>query len=201
MKLLPYGDSGLLVDGVDDRNRLLALRAAVVAEQGVIDAVPAARTLLIEFDPLRTDVAAIRRLLDATDVPPAPALPSADVEIAVRYDGADLVDVAGAVGLSTDTVIELHSAPTYRVAFCGFSPGFGYLDGLDPRLHVPRLARPRTAVPTGAVAIAGEFTGVYPRASPGGWRLLGTTDATLWDSSRQPPALLQPGARVRFVPT
>ncbi len=92
----------------------------------------------------------------------------------------------------------MHSGAGYTVRFCGFAPGFAYLDGLDPRLHVPRRDDPRTSIPAGSVAIAGEFAGVYPRASPGGWRLLGRTDASLWDVDRDPPALLTPGTRVRF---
>jgi KipI family sensor histidine kinase inhibitor len=102
--------------------------------------------------------------------------------------------------LSPSQLIDLHTGAEYTVRFCGFSPGFAYLDGLDPRLHVGRRASPRTAVPAGSVAIAGEFTGVYPRSSPGGWQLLGRTDAQLWEVTRDPPALLTPGTRVRFVP-
>jgi KipI family sensor histidine kinase inhibitor len=117
----------------------------------------------------------------------------------VDYDGADLAGTAAEVGLDTDALVRAHTAREYVVAFCGFAPGFGYLRGLDPALHVSRLAEPRTRVPAGSVGIAGEFTGVYPRQSPGGWRLLGRTDADLWDARREPPALLAPGTRVRFV--
>ena len=116
----------------------------------------------------------------------------------VRYDGADLDDVADLVGLSREEVVARHQGSAFEVAFCGFSPGFAYLTGLDPRLVVPRLATPRTSVPAGAVAVADTWSAVYPRESPGGWRLLGTTDAPLWDVSRVPPALLAPGTRVRF---
>jgi KipI family sensor histidine kinase inhibitor len=105
------------------------------------------------------------------------------------------------LGLGVDDLIRRHSAMRYRVAFCGFAPGFAYLSGLDPALHVPRLAEPRTAVPAGSVAIAGEFTAVYPRRSPGGWRLLGTSQAQLWQLDRDPPSLLTPGTAVRFVAT
>lgn len=200
MRLLPYGDTGLLVDEAGDRSGLLALRAAVLAEPGVIDAIPAAQTLLVEFDPSRTTPARLAQVLEAAEVSGQPAPSPAAVQIRVRYDGPDLDDVAHAAGMSRDAVIQSHCASTYTVAFCGFSPGFAYLDGLDPALHVARLDRPRTVVPAGAVGIAGEFTGVYPRPSPGGWRLLGSTDATLWDPAGRPPALLQPGAKVRFVP-
>jgi KipI family sensor histidine kinase inhibitor len=123
------------------------------------------------------------------------------VVLPVRYDGPDLDVVAGLTGLSREQVVERHARGAYRVRFCGFAPGFAYLDGLDPRLHVPRRAEPRRRVPAGAVGLAGEFTGVYPRASPGGWQLIGTTDVPLWDLHRTPPALLPPGTRVRFEPT
>ncbi len=102
--------------------------------------------------------------------------------------------------MTADELVARHSEPRYVVAFCGFAPGFAYLSGLDERLHVARRAEPRTRVPAGSVGIAGEFTGVYPRASPGGWRLLGRTDADLWNLARTPPALLVPGTRVRFRP-
>ena len=152
------------------------------------------------FDPARTSARRVRDALGRVQVgAAAPAGRETTVEIPVRYDGADLAAVAERVGLSLDEVVALHCAPEYTVRFCGFSPGFGYLDGLDPRLHVPRHSSPRTSVPAGSVAVAGEFTGVYPRSSPGGWQLLGRTDAPLWDADRDPPALLTPGARVRFV--
>jgi KipI family sensor histidine kinase inhibitor len=122
------------------------------------------------------------------------------VEIAVRYDGDDLHAVAAETGLAPHHVVEVHASVTYTVAFCGFAPGFAYLTGLDQRLHLPRLSTPRTRVPAGSVAIAAEYAGVYPRSSPGGWRLLGRTDADLFDPDRREPALLTPGTRVRFVP-
>jgi KipI family sensor histidine kinase inhibitor len=121
------------------------------------------------------------------------------VEIAVRYDGDDLGEVAQRTGMSPAEVVELHRAGAHAVAFGGFAPGFAYIAGLDPRLHQPRRATPRTRVPAGAVAIADRFTGIYPRESPGGWWIVGYTDAVLWDLEADPPALLVPGARVRFV--
>jgi KipI family sensor histidine kinase inhibitor len=120
------------------------------------------------------------------------------VEIPVTYDGADLAEVAELTGLTPAEVAARHAAAEYTVAFCGFSPGFGYLTGGDPALDVPRLATPRTKVPAGSVAIAEAFTGVYPRELPGGWRILGTTTAVLWDLDRDPPGLFVPGTRVRF---
>jgi KipI family sensor histidine kinase inhibitor len=120
-------------------------------------------------------------------------------EIGVTYDGDDLEEVARLHGISSDDVIRLHSSAIYRVGFVGFSPGFAYLIGLPRVLHTPRLGTPRTRVPAGAVGIGGEFTGVYPRATPGGWLLIGRTDLPMFDAHRDPPSLLAPGDRVRFV--
>lgn len=195
-KVLPYGDRAVLLEDGDPLRTADLLRAL----PGVEEVVPGARTVLVRFDPARTSPAA---LTAATARPassaPAGALPL--VDIAVRYDGPDLAAVAAESGLGVDEVIARHAGAEYRVAFCGFSPGFAYLTGLDPALHLPRLAEPRTRVPAGAVGIAGEFTGAYPRLSPGGWRLLGRTDAPLWQLDRDPPALLVPGVRVRLHPT
>lgn len=124
---------------------------------------------------------------------------SHEVEIVVRYDGPDLPEVARLTGLTRAAVVAAHTGTPWRVAFGGFAPGFAYLVGGDPRLRVPRRERPRPSVPAGSVGLAGEFSGVYPRSSPGGWQLLGTTDAALWDADREPPALLGPGTTVRFV--
>ena len=121
------------------------------------------------------------------------------MEVPVVYDGEDLEDVARLTGLSREEVVAAHTGQLWRVAFGGFAPGFGYLVGEDDRLHVPRRAEARTRVPAGAVGLAGEYTGVYPRESPGGWQLIGRTELRLFDLDRDPPALLRPGARVRFV--
>ena len=122
------------------------------------------------------------------------------VEIPVSYDGPDLAEVASLSGLPVAEIIRLHSTTEFTVAFCGFVPGFAYLTGLPVELQVPRRRQPRTRVEPGSVGLAGEFTGVYPRATPGGWQLIGRTSATLWDAARSSPALLTPGAQVRFVP-
>ncbi len=201
-----YGDDALLVDLPDLASvRLLddALRAAPPA--GTVDIVPAAATVLVRcaspWD-LPLVEADVRRVWTATG-PGASAADqlgaSAVVTIGVHYDGADLDDVARRTGLTVAEVVARHTAGTYPVAFGGFLPGFVYLAGLDPALRVPRHDSPRQRVPAGSVAVAGEFTAVYPAASPGGWRLLGRTDAVLFDAGRTPPALLGPGARVRFV--
>ncbi|WP_243740435.1 allophanate hydrolase subunit 1 [Streptomyces sp. 8K308] len=186
---------------------VLALRASLLAERppGVDELVPAARTLLVRYDPSVTGHDDVRRTLAER----AAGLAAGDVArppgrldtltVPVRYDGPDLAEVAALTGLSAAEVVARHTAPLYTVAFAGFAPGFGYLTGTDPVLHVPRRAEPRTAVPAGSVAVAGGYTGVYPRSSPGGWRLLGTTDAPLWDTDRDPPALLVPGRTVRFT--
>jgi KipI family sensor histidine kinase inhibitor len=133
-------------------------------------------------------------------MPDSKAAPSFhEQEIVVRYDGPDLDEVARLTGLTHAEVVAAHTGTPWRVAFGGFAPGFAYLVGGDPRLHVPRRERPRPSVPAGSVGLAGEFSGVYPRSSPGGWQLVGTTDAVLWDADREPPALLSPGTTVRFV--
>lgn len=121
------------------------------------------------------------------------------VELAVTWDGPDLDEVGRLTGLPSATVVDLLREATLRVAFCGFAPGFAYLAGVPEALHVPRRSTPRTEVPAGAVGLAGEFCGVYPRASPGGWQLVGRTDAALWDLARDEPALLRPGTVVRLA--
>jgi 5-oxoprolinase (ATP-hydrolysing) subunit B len=200
VKLLPYGDAALLAEP-DDPATVLALAAALRNEPGVLEVVPAARTLLVRA--AGRDLGRVGdRLRDlARTVVAGPPVGGPEIVLDVRYDGPDLADVAAEVGLEPDGLVQAHTAGNYVVAFCGFAPGFAYLTGLDPALHVPRLPQPRTRVPAGSVGIAGEFTGVYPRASPGGWRLLGHTDADLWALERDPPALLVPGSRVRFRAT
>lgn len=199
--LLPYGDRAVLVElgsteaAVDyavalrDRDTLL-----------VSEVVPAARTVLVVAAD-GTALADLRALL--ADVAPASAGAAAIdqpvVEVPVTYDGEDLGDVADLTGLSEREVVAAHTGQEWRVAFGGFAPGFGYLIGEDERLHVPRRGESRTRVPASAVGLAGEDSGISPRAAPGGWQLIGRTDVTLWDLDRDPPALLAPGTRVRFV--
>lgn len=198
MIVRPYGDEALLVE-LDDPAQVLGLAAAARDEPGVLETVPAARTVLVRVS--RDALEQVRDRLPQLAARPLPAPDAGEVVLDVRYDGPDLVPTAAALGLAPDELAARHAAGSYVVAFCGFAPGFAYLAGLDPALHVGRLAEPRTRVPAGAVGIAGEFTGVYPRPSPGGWRLLGTTGAPLWDLDRTPPALLTPGTRVRFRAT
>ena len=199
MKVRPYGDAALLVEP-DDPATVLPLAAALRDQAGVLEIVPAARTVLARCAPDSQDDLE-RRLHDiGATLRPGAAASGDEVVLDVHYDGADLASMAAEIGLDPDEVVRRHAAGRYVVAFCGFVPGFAYLTGLDPSLQVPRLAEPRTLVPAGSVGIAGEFTGVYPRSSPGGWRLLGRTDAPLWDLARTPPALLSPGTRVTFRP-
>jgi KipI family sensor histidine kinase inhibitor len=201
MRLLPYGPDAFLVE-VASTDHALALHAGLNGRPGIRETVPAARTVLVVFDTALLDGAAVANAIAALRAPVMADRPAAtEVVLDVHYDGPDLADTAAMLRLTSDDVVRRHTAVTYVVAFCGFSPGFAYLTGLDPALHVPRLGTPRTTVPAGAVGVAGEFTGVYPRPSPGGWRLLGTTDAVLWDPDRDPPALLAPGTSVRFRAT
>ncbi|MDY0911645.1 5-oxoprolinase subunit B family protein [Rathayibacter festucae] len=202
VRLLPSGDRAVLaeVDGLDEA---LALAAALDRSRpaGVLDLVPAAQTVLVVLDSALTVEAASRwitRTASATD-PAGPAAIGRRHEIAVRYDGADLAETARTLGWSPAELIHRHTTTPWRAAFGGFAPGFAYLVALAPWPEVARRAEPRTRVPAGAVALAAGYSGVYPRASPGGWRLIGSTDAVLWDTERLPPALLAPGDEVRFL--
>lgn len=198
MRILEAGEAALLVE-FDSLPEVLAFSAAAEAgrPEGVGDLVPGARTLLVCHDGLSPSAAAA--WIHALSSTPVTAPPSAALEIPVRYDGPDLGAVAELTGLTVAEVIAAHTGTDWVCAFGGFAPGFGYLAGGDPRLHVPRRATPRVSVPAGSVGLAGEFSGVYPRSSPGGWQLLGHTDIELWDLRRDPPALLRPGTVVRFV--
>jgi KipI family sensor histidine kinase inhibitor len=202
MKLLACGDAALLIE-VDGLRQALALTEAVrgAGWVQVWDVVPAASTVLLHTEP-GTDLLALGRAVRELPVDGAAAVGvharGDTVELDVVYDGPDLAEVAALTGLDVAQVVAAHTAGAWRVAFGGFAPGFAYLTGGDPRLQVPRRAEPRTKVPVGAVGLAGEFSGVYPRASPGGWQLIGRTEATLWDVDRDPPALLHPGGWVRF---
>lgn len=204
MRVLPYGPSALLVelDSVDQVRAVhSALHEAYRAGRlpDVVELVPAARTVLVAVRPGSSDLHAARAELSAVPLdrpPPAPSGPP--LIVPVHYDGADLELVARTANCSSAEVVSMHTGGVYTVAFCGFSPGFGYLTGLPAPLRQPRLDTARPEVPTGSVGIADEFTGVYPRASPGGWRLIGRTEMTLFDPSAQPPAALAPGRRVRF---
>jgi KipI family sensor histidine kinase inhibitor len=198
LAVLPYGDRALLVE-VAGLDAVAAVRAALERDPlpGQVDLVPAARTVLVLLDraPADTDTARLRRL---------PLTPPDDddavraVDLPVVFDGPDLDDVAELTGRPVPQLVEELTAAVLTVAFGGFAPGFGYLTGLPEHLHVPRRSTPRTRVPAGSVGLAGPFAGAYPRASPGGWQLVGRTDAVLFDVDRDPPALLRPGTHVRL---
>lgn len=204
-RIIDYGDRALLLEFDSSAEVLACIDAVREADlPGVVDIVPAARTILVELAHPRHQAPARQRLdrVRLTDAAVAasadPGDGKADVVIDVVYDGEDLDDVARLTGLSPDEVVAAHTGPLWRVGFSGFAPGFAYLVGGDDRLAVPRRAEPRTKVPVGSVGLAGEFSGVYPRESPGGWQLIGRTSAALWDLDRDNPALLVPGMWVQF---
>ncbi|MEQ1872366.1 MAG: allophanate hydrolase subunit 1 [Ilumatobacteraceae bacterium] len=194
MNLLPYGPRAVLAE-FDSLAEVMSTATAwrAARQPGIIDVVPAARTVLVVHD-ASFDREWLRHPLPAMSASAIGDL----VTIDVVYDGDDLSGVAATLGMSRNEVVTIHSAAEYVVAFCGFMPGFSYLTGLDARLMLPRRDTPRTRVPAGSVAIAAEFSAVYPRESPGGWHLLGRTDAVMWSDDRDPPALLPPGTRVKF---
>ena len=194
VRLLPVGPRALLVE-VDDAAAARSLAAWVRTQGlGLTDVVPAARTVLLDG---LGDADAARDVLARWDSKAQPQVGDV-VEVPVRYDGPDLAFVADCWGVTEDEVVAVHGATEFVSSFCGFAPGFSYLEGLPGHRSVPRLDSPRAQVPAGSVALAGAWCGVYPTASPGGWRILGTTDVVLWDADRPEPALLPPGTRVSF---
>ncbi|MCR2763213.1 5-oxoprolinase/urea amidolyase family protein [Microbacterium sp. zg.B48] len=197
------GQHAVLVE-VDSLDAAVALRARLEATRppGVVDLVPAARTVLVRVDPARVPLAAVRSWVAGatTDAAAAATADAPLVELEVGYDGADLAETAELLGVSADELVRAHAAAEWTVAFTGFAPGFGYLISPDWTFDVPRLPSPRTRVPRGAVGLAAGFTGAYPRDTPGGWRLIGTTSAALFDPDAASPVLLSPGTRVRFRP-
>lgn len=202
MKVLPMGERALLAE-VDSLDEVLALHDRLTASrpEGVMDLVPAARTVLVRIDPRVTSLAATRAWLAraaAASAPHARSAAAPTVELDAVYDGVDLDETADLLGLTPGELVARHSAAEWTVAFTGFAPGFGYLVSPDWPFDVPRLDSPRTRVPAGAVGLAAGFTGAYPRETPGGWRLIATTDAHLFEPDAAEPALLKPGARVRF---
>jgi KipI family sensor histidine kinase inhibitor len=201
VRLRPAGERALLVE-VEELETVHRLHAALrtLDPPGVVELVCGYRTVLVVADPDRVE--ALDELaagLPDLELPPADEVAGEPVEIPVSYDGEDLPEVASLTGLEVTEVVRRHTAPEYTVAFLGFSPGFPYLVGLDPALEVPRRDSPRTSIPAGSVGLAGGHTGIYPTASPGGWQLIGRTEVTLFDPDRDPPALLGPGSRLRFV--
>jgi KipI family sensor histidine kinase inhibitor len=195
------GPGALLVE-VDSLAIVRALYARIERERaggwapGLVDVIPAARTVLLDGV---ADQAALTAEIQSWSIAPGPPAAGQVVEIECRYDGADLGEVARQWGVRPDQVAAVHSALSHEVAFCGFVPGFPYVAGLGGGREITRRDRPRAAVPAGSVALGDEYTGIYPRTSPGGWQIIGHTAAVMWDSGRDPAALLQPGDRVRFV--
>ena len=199
-RVLPLGDHGLLVE-LDSLDDVISLYAALDRTRpgGVVDLVPAARTIGVTVDPARLPLSVASAWVSETAPADLRGAESGTAEVPVRYDGDDVDEVAAHLGITRAELVALHTASDWRVAFCGFAPGFAYLVTDHDRLRVPRRTSPRPSVPAGSVGLAGEFSGVYPRSSPGGWQLIGSTDAVLWDPSAPRPALLAPGTRVRFV--
>lgn len=201
MRVLPSGDTALLVE-FEDTEQALALYQQWLERPRceVLDIIPSSRTVLFKVDPKRTALTTLASAIQEPDTSLARRSRGPLVEIPVHYDGADLADVARLLGREPGDVVEYHTSREWRVAFCGFAPGFAYLSAPDEPWHTPRRDNPRTHVPAGAVGLAGPFSGVYPRSSPGGWQLIGSTTTTLFDPKQSPPALLTPGTRVRFIP-
>jgi KipI family sensor histidine kinase inhibitor len=200
MRILPSGSTALLVE-LDQLDEVLALYATLVDKvpEGVVDIVPAARTLLLVTDPALTSLSAVEMTVRST-TPRADLRDSGElVEIPVIYDGEDLEETATLLDCDAAGLVRRHTAAEWTVAFCGFIPGFGYLTSTTWTGEVPRRSSPRKKVPPGSVALAGGYAGVYPRESPGGWQLIGRTGLTMFDPARDPAAIFRPGMRVRFV--
>lgn len=209
-QISPMGDGALLAEAAGEHggaaNRVaLAAAAALAADPppGLTATVPAVASLLVCFDPLTTDHAAVEaRLRAALGQGPAGAPAGRLVTIPVAYggpDGPDLTEAAEALGLTPAELVALHCAAPYRVMMIGFAPGYPYIGPLPPALSIPRRATPRAAVPPGSVAIAAGLTGIYPARLPGGWHLIGRTGLRLFDPAADPPALLAPGDQVQFA--
>lgn len=212
VRYLPAGDAALTVElgnriALSMNQRVRAFSQAVEEAEipGVIEVVPTYRSLSVYFDPLLLDLDSLIKRLRALEAVVGRVSPDASriVEIPVIYGGAygpDLPGVAELTGLREEEVIALHSRPIYRVFMLGFTAGFPYLGPVHPGLRVPRLETPRLKVPAGSVGVADSQTGIYPRESPGGWRIIGWTSLTLFDPTADPPAILRPGDRVKFKP-
>ena len=210
MKIKPLGDSALLIsfgevieDEINARVHAIARAIEKSNFEWLVETVPAYSSLLVIYDPLKVSYSEVEASIGPLLKAEGRAFEGRLIEIPVVYGssyGPDIEFVANYNGLSVDEVIEIHSRPVYRVYFLGFLPGFAYLGGMDERIATPRLEKPRLKVPAGSVGIAGKQTGIYPLESPGGWRLIGRTPLRLFNPAKEPPTLLQPGDRVKFVP-
>src|SRR5690348_7692945 len=199
MRFLPVSTNAMLVE-LDDLDATLMLFEALnrAPMEGIEEIVPAARTLLIRFRPEIVTAGALARHVAGLDLTHVSRSLGQLIEIPVRYDGEDLPEVAELLGITPEEVILRHTGAEYTVAFAGFAPGFAYMVAPGADLEVPRRKTPRTRIPAGAVGLAGPFSGIYPRESPGGWQIIGTTPLAMFDLGRERPALLQPGDRARF---
>jgi KipI family sensor histidine kinase inhibitor len=199
----PYGREAILVE-LASVEEMVSLQTTLgsLALDGVTDVLPGARTVLVRFSPAQASAAGVAAAVRAAAQHAGEGVETAStvrtVIVPMAYDGPDLDYVAATAGLSIDEVVRRHSSRDYVVAFIGFAPGFYFLAGGDPDLQMPRRESPRTRLRRGSVGLAGEFTGIYPRQSPGGWQIIGHTEAELWDLAVQPSATLMPGTRVRF---
>lgn len=208
LSIHPLGEAALCCTlpapvSLEQQQRMWQLASGLAKTPGVLELIPGMNNLTLCFDPLATEVGVLQDAAQALwAMPPSSRRLGRVVEIPVRYggeDGPDLADVAAHCGLSADEVVRRHTKARYTVYFIGFQPGFAYLGGLDEALHTPRRAAPRLAVPAGSVGIGGAQTGIYPLATPGGWQLIGRTAVPLFSPDAEPPTLLAPGDRVRFV--
>lgn len=205
LSIHPLGEAALCCalpapQSLAQQQRIWQLAAGLAKVDGVQQLIPGMNNLTLLFDPLQTQPAALEQAVrDLWEQPASDRALGQLVDIPVTYDGPDLADVAAHCGLSSDEVVRRHTAAEYCVYFIGFQPGFAYLGGLDPLLAMPRRAEPRVAVPAGSVGIGGAQTGIYPLATPGGWQLIGRTRLPLFNPLAEPPTLLAPGDRVRFV--
>jgi KipI family sensor histidine kinase inhibitor len=201
VRFRPAGPSALLVE-VDSLDQARALHAEIARQRAagwapsLLDVIPGACTVLLDGVP---DHGRAARDIRSWTIPPVPAGTGPVTEIPCRYDGPDLAAVAAQWQLSVPAAVRLHTSIEHEVAFCGFAPGFPYIAGIGRGREVARRDSPRSAIPAGSVALGGEYTGIYPRASPGGWQVIGQTTAVMWDLRRDPAALLVAGDRVRFI--
>ena len=212
MKILPAGDRALVADfgnviSEDVNRRVNALKKSLLAEQvaGVREMIPTYRSLLVEYDPAVISMQSLRARIEAASRSDASAAAEKKrvLEIPCCYGGAygeDLPGLSELTGLSEREIIAIHAGTEYRVYMLGFLPGFVYLGGMDERIAAPRLSSPRVSIPAGSVGIGGSQTGVYPMASPGGWRLIGRTPVSFYDPAREHPVLCEAGDYIRFVP-
>jgi KipI family sensor histidine kinase inhibitor len=201
MRFLPVNLDALIVE-LKSLEQTMALTDAlqhVIPHWNIEEIIPAARTILIRYNPIVTDANTLAKHIAQLDIAEHVMQSGELIIIPVRYNGEDLSQVAEYLGITVSEVIARHTNNEYQVAFCGFAPGFAYMVAKNAELNVPRRQSPRVRIPAGSVALAGEFSSVYPQASPGGWQLIGTTDTAVWDLNRDQPALLKPGNRVNFI--